>query len=255
MSSRDQEREMTTGPVGGPHWATPIFRLDTTRLHDVPGGIAGTTFPIGGDLFLTARHVVESVRESGGQLMLGRPNLARGDFFAFPASVSADWPGVDLTALHAPGMNLAPLTWDAQTLPLFTRVRSVGFPMAFDTETIPPRVIFRALEGIVSGLKTHRLLSATPWIYETSFQCPRGLSGAPLLRGETTSVVGCVIGNSQSFMEVSSTEEEVYDSDSGGVRIERERRVEGIYFGIAVCARVIMDLPLSPSLSVRQHIV
>jgi hypothetical protein len=33
--------------------------------------------------------------------------------------------------------------------------------------------------------------------------------------------------------------------------MERERRVEGIYFGLAVCARVTMGL----SLTVRQHLV
>jgi hypothetical protein len=217
--------------------------------------LAGTAFPIGGDLFLTARHVVEYVGKNGGLLVLGRPNPSRGDFLAFDASVRADWPGVDLSAVHAPSVNLAPLTWDTQILPLFTRVRSAGFPLAFNTETTPPRVIFRGLEGIVSGVRTHRPLPAAPWVYETSFQCPRGLSGAPLLREDTQSVAGCVIGNSQSFMEVSWTEEEIRDPHGEVVGIERERRVEGIYFGVAVCAKVIMDLLLSPTLTVREHIV
>lgn len=246
-------------PPGGPpeagsaperlHWVTPVFRAVLNPDGQLePRDVVGTSFPLGGDLMLTASHVVRAALHDGGRLILARPQPGRYLTRAIEGRLSTDWPEVDLAAIHAPGIGLEPATWDASHLRVWEQIKTIGFPFGLDHSD--REVTIRGLVGHISTMKRFKTLAAKPWVYETTFQAPRGLSGAPLLV-ENGAVAGCIVGNEQSFMEVSFQEEEVTGPPGRIV----ERRVEGIYYAVAISAAEILRLRSSPAATLEQHIL
>ena len=97
----------------------------------------------------------------------------------------------------------------------------------------------RSFVGHVVSATTFGRLAPDPLSYELSFQCPRGLSGAPLLTRHDDSmlITGVVIGNQRTEMLVFSERESV--SDMKEVITER---FEALQLGIALQCRAFLDL-------------
>ena len=97
-------------------------------------------------------------------------------------------------------------------------------------------------------------LAPDPPSYELSFQCPRGLSGAPLLirHGDSMLITGIVIGNQRTEMLVFSERESVSD-----VKEVITERFEALHLGIALQCRAFLDLGPFGVLNgrtIRQHL-
>src|SRR5712664_3821706 len=102
-------------------------------------GLYGTAFPLGGELFLTAHHVVENVRSTGELLLLGhglgtdapRPGEYR-PFLSAEAIVTDAWPELDLAALRVRGVEYGALEWRSTILLKFEAIRSLGYAYGYD---------------------------------------------------------------------------------------------------------------------------
>jgi hypothetical protein len=68
-------------------------------------------------------------------------------------------------------------------LPTLTPVAALGFPFGYDPERLA--VTSRGFAGNIVGSYRHTGFPGHPHVYELSFAAPRGLSGGPLLRGES----------------------------------------------------------------------
>lgn len=126
--------------------------------------------------------------------------------------------------------------WRSEPLSMLHQVMSVGYPYALDLEHFI--IGIRAFSGhVVSGPTFHRL-KATLRVYEPSFQCPRGLSGSPLLSADgRTDVVGIIIGNRSTQMLVFS-DKEVLREPTQETIVER---YESLQLGIALQSRAVLD--------------
>lgn len=224
-------------PYDARHIALPVFACD--RLGEMPRQVCGTAFPIGGQYFLTAGHVVRAAREFPiATLGFISVDAGRGATASRSALIAETEiiESLDLAVVACgDGPWIAP-AWASTEVPLLTLVMCPGYPFALHAEH--EWMYLRAYRGhIVAGRPIFQL-SARPAGYELSFSAPRGLSGAALLiESDAPVVVGCIIGNERSGMLVHSEREREIEG-------ERERIVEQyewLNYGVAVSSIAILD--------------
>ena len=142
------------------------------------------------------------------------------------------------------------LHWSDRQVPMGGNVTAVGYAYGFD----PDGTGFtgRIFSGTVVASRPFRRLRAEPPAYELSFQCPRGLSGAPLLN-EGLAVAGVVLGNQSTEMMIYATRERVSP--------EREHvveRFEPLALGVAIQSRAVLELgfvfTILGGMTLREHL-
>jgi hypothetical protein len=137
-------------------------------------------------------------------------------------------------------------------------VQTFGFPYGLDLEQGEMRV--RAFSGTIVGGKTFRRLAGMPRVFELSFRNPRGLSGSPLLISvdhQDPVVVGMILGNGSTEMEVLKSREQITVGGPSGVqREEVYTQVEALELGIALKCYELLDLrpPQLKGNSIREHL-
>ena len=132
-----------------------------------------------------------------------------------------------------------PIPWGSgDSLLLSEEVQAIGYPYGLDLRL---RIItVRAFQGHIVCERKFEHLPELPRVYELSFQCPRGLSGAPIwtVEGEGR-VAGVIIGNAITEMEVYSEKETSRESNKEVVLI----KTEALHLGIAITPKEILPLP------------
>jgi hypothetical protein len=239
--------ELTTHAI-----ALPIHlgRESDAGLVQGEGAIHGTAFPVGGNFFLTAGHVVHELNASsaagGGVPALGifHPRTFRQSGIRIS---DAEILGNDIGLLQV-RFDLAeqeswifPLYWDPFTHTLGEAVRSPGFAYGDHRVGEARYIVQRSFQGsVVADIGIYLPVghAGNPFgVFELSFAAPRGHSGAPLLRADGR-VMGVVIGNSKSRMLVLDSEE--IDESSGARTILQQ--YESLSLGIAVRAADVFAL-------------
>jgi hypothetical protein len=218
-------------------WVFPIFAgpsaLDPTQ-------IVGSAFPISGQVFVTAGHCLASGMKAGW-MALGRLDGQR-----WLTDGIVEWEivdGLDLGFLRiSKPRPFKSFRWSTDELPMTTEVKTCGFAFGFDSDRRSADI--RAFSGHVVSSRTFFRNHARPPVYELSFACPRGLSGAPLLYeipNDNHYVAGVIIGNEITDMTVFSSTER---SREGSETVVLER-LESLHLGIALQARGLMTLESS----------
>ncbi len=116
-----------------------------------------------------------------------------------------------------------------------------GFPFGLKLEgDRHGEVYIRSLKGyIVCSYERKVLSSEKVKCYELSMHCPRGISGAPLLSNEKPGgLIGVVVGNANSEIEISYEEEAEEDENLKII----QRKTEIVRYGIAIQSCEIMEL-------------
>jgi Trypsin-like peptidase domain len=215
-----------------------------------PIAVEGTAFGIGAGCFMTAAHCI---REG---VSLGWMALGTTDGKQLRAWNISAWELVDdydLAIFQADvSVPVKYFPWHTSELPMATTVKAAGYPYAIEPGR--DRMGIRSFVGHVVSATTFGRLAPDPPSYELSFQCPRGLSGAPLLirHGDSMLTTGIVIGNQRTEMLVFSERESV--SDAKEVVTER---YEALQLGIALQSRALLDLGPFKVLNgrtIRQHL-
>jgi hypothetical protein len=228
--------------------------LPTQKRSLVGAGLYGTAFPLGGTLLLTADHVISNA-EAVGEMVVGIYGVVAGteEGIAVHAdsTVVKRWPEFDLAALEV-SESFPPLRWSADELPMVSSIFAAGYGMGYSKAD--NALFLRGFSGtVVTGYPTSRIvgreLPGRPWIYETSFTALPGLSGSALLaRGNV--VVGCIIGNSQSYTVLDRWQE---DTEEDGCK--RTTEVREVYSpGIAIQSKHVLTLKFDDGSTVRDKI-
>jgi hypothetical protein len=200
-----------------------------------PTAVEGTAFGIGDGCFVTAAHCLRSGMKAGW-MALGTTDGKQIKVWNISSWELID--GYDLAVFRADvSVSVKKFPWHEHELPMNTSVTAAGYPYAIEPGR--NRMGIRSFVGHVVSATTFGLLATDPPSYELSFQCPRGLSGAPLLlrHGESMLVMGVIIGNHRTEMLVFSDREIVSD-----VKEVVTERYEALQLGIALQSRVLLDL-------------
>ena len=191
--------------------------------------IYGTAFSIGDDWFLTAGHLIKEVRIHPW-FGIAYPHGEGTKVTPILDSEIVD--GSDIGIFTAKPPYSKPFGWTSGKMPMASAVQTTGFPYAMDLEH--SAISVRSFVGnIVSAGPCFRLTDK-PDAYELSFQCPRGLSGAPLCTSMTNDprIVGVIVGNSSTEMLVYTDKEITRETDTPQETIIE--RYESLQLGIAV---------------------
>lgn len=206
--------------------------------------IYGTAFSIGDKCFLTAAHVVESAKENEWA-GIGYPE---GQSWKVSSLIDSETiTESDLGIVKADVPNPKSLKWRFDQLSMLEDVQTVGYPYSLDLENLI--IGARAFTGHIVAGPIFQRLTAKPRIYELSFQCPRGLSGAPLLR--KNSIVGMIIGNRTTQMLVFSDKEILAE---GGKETIVER-YESLQLGMALQSASVININSRILGTIRNHLV
>lgn len=199
--------------------------------------VHGTAFSVGGDVFLTASHVMPYAREHPwAGLEIRNEGEHSG---AVPVIEVDDHPEYDVCLIRARVPDPMVLRWTVGPLPMGAGVRACGYPYSVDADL--GRLTVRTfMGGIVSAGGRWQRLTAKPDVYELQFPCPRGLSGAPLLLNapEFAVVAGVVIGSRATQVQV-LTERDTTEDGKGNVVVEK---FDTLHLGIAVDSRAILGI-------------
>jgi hypothetical protein len=215
-----------------------------------PTAVESTAFGIGGGCFITAAHCIREGMKFGW-MALGTTDGKEVRWWNITGCDLAD--DYDLAVFQADvSVPLKSFPWHTSQLPMTTNVKAAGYPYAIDLER--ERMAIRSFMGHVVSATTFGRLPADPPSYELSFQCPRGLSGAPLLIRHANSmlVTGIIIGNQRTEMLVFSESESVCDGKE--VVVER---YEALQLGIALQSAALLDrgpFKVLNGRTIRQHL-
>lgn len=206
-------------------------QADSDLVHVVD--ICGTAFSIGGNLFLTAYHVLESAvaHDDFGLGYVNQDALHRRAVLE-----SHSLPELDLAVVRSPVPEARALRWQAEQLQMLADVQTAGFPYALDTASYV--FTLRAFKGYVVSNGKFARLAPQPRCYELSFQAPRGLSGAPVWSPDGTPTVrGVVLGNQSTEMLVFSARERLSEQSEKIVE-----RFEAMQTGLALQSSALLDI-------------
>jgi trypsin-like peptidase len=213
----------------------------------IEGEFVGTCFSLGGNLFMTAGHVVKTLRSSSLRPAILFTDHATNrnltvqidDFEELNADLAILMLDADPRALQAYAY---PLFWREDDLSVLEEVRSFGYGYGIQRTDEGIFTLQRAFRGyVVCVVNRYKPLGDSGKAfrsYELSFASPRGMSGAALLpTSGVPTVRGIVIGNGQSRMLVFDSEERT--TTLAGT--ERTEYYEALTLGIAVRASEALD--------------
>ncbi len=195
--------------------------------------VYGTAFSIGGDVLVTACHVMDAAMQHP-DYRVGRAE--GGALFGTAITEVHRFPEHDLALLRAPVAAAKALRWETTQLHLLEGVQCLGYPYAYEkTEQV---LTMRGFKGNIVAQVTFRRLPSRPRAYEVSFQAPRGLSGAPLWTTDgELAVAGVVIGNQSTEMLVFSSREQIAEEKE--LLVER---FEALQMGLALQTQALLAL-------------
>jgi hypothetical protein len=211
---------------------------DTRDLIEIKQ-VHGTAFYIGGNTFITAGHVLKGVIKNP---WYGIGYIEKGEFIdripwkverIFSYEIIEDW---DIAFFRSIAPTAKALSWETSELPMLANVASCGYPFAFDPERV--MINIRCFRGYIVSQPKFYLLNANPRIYELSFQCFRGISGAPLISDSPLKITGIIIGNQKSQIMVFSNKESLQEGDKETI----VEQYEAFNIGVAIQSRALFEI-------------
>ena len=198
--------------------------------------LIGTSFHLGVQRFMSAAHVLREVE----RYPLRAITYFVGPEIRFaPVSEIEYAEHLDIGVFRAEVPNAATPRWSFRGEALLEGIVAGGFPYALDTEN--KSITVRTFRGYIVAAYRYIQMTGQPGVYETSFQSPRGLSGAPLWIGGfgvPLELVGIVVANRSTEMLAFSERERTRE----GLETVVER-FEALQLGIAIQSAAIADIP------------
>lgn len=198
--------------------------------------ICGTAFHLKGGNYITAGHAVKNALQHD---QMGLAHLdGAGKWRIQKVTKYEVVDDYDIGFVKVEASDTKAMQWDFGQLPLLSEVCTFGYAYALDVSN--RSIGARAFQGYIVASPILDRLHARPRCYELSFQCPRGLSGAPVYTndfdrkgaGVVSRVKGIIVGNQSMEMLVFSEKEilregkevvvERYEAMQTGIAIQTE---------------------------------
>lgn len=196
--------------------------------------VFGTSFSLGRGFFATNAHVIEGASSCS---CWGIGFVKEKLWKTIRASDYEVFESHDFGIIRADGVPAKTMSWKPDPLSISQEVQAVGYPYGLDLES--EAILLRCFRGSIVSDRTWKKLPGNPWIYELSFLCPRGISGAPLVEfGSAPIVVGIVFGNLMTDMIVFSEKERTAD----GLETVIFEKTETLHLGLALRSNAVLGL-------------
>jgi hypothetical protein len=218
--------------IEGHDYHFPVIGYDRKGAYSevvfTPKNVYGTAFNIGEDYFMTAGHSLKSAASENDTIAIGFVDGQ--DYLASEVLDYEIVPEFDVGFIKVMARidRAKGLEWEHKRIASLLDVGAMGHPYALDPES--HTLGSRSFKGYIVSRRRFHGFPAKPWIYELSFQCPRGLSGAAVITLDgSPKIVGMVVGNHTTKMLVFSDSERISESKETIVE-----RYEALQLGIAL---------------------
>jgi len=153
----------------------------------------GTASYLGANRFITTEHSVKNAKQH--QLMaVGIPIHNNGDMEYATFEHYSPLNGIDLATFEAfPNIRPNSFRIKFNQSNMLDDVYAFGFPHGLDFKTAT--IKYRSFKGYIVNHGNLYKFPKKPISYELSFQCPKGISGAPLLIYSDEDVYSCDSGH------------------------------------------------------------
>lgn len=215
----------------------PVFGGIFDKGEFVPKNLYGTATNIGRGFFITAGHTLTNALENPAiTLGMGFPGFRRSIFYENIHDHEI-FPALDIGIFQIESFyqtfNAFKICTD--DLKMLDDICTGGFPHGLDLHH--QTLQHRAFKGYIVNHMPFYEFPKKPDVYELSFQCPKGISGAPILKKyyEIDALVshGYIIGNANTEITVFTEKEKTSD----GTKESIYEKTESVKFGIAINAR------------------
>ena len=208
--------------------------------------IVGTAFHIGGNYFITAGHVVEQLKTYTAKAMLKVGEL-NGDGVPKGQEIvifdkyedKKEFEIIkekDIGILYLVVNPKNSLLWSLGNYFPPELFRVFGYPFSFDKNN--NEITIRSITGNIVSVRNFRTDTINSRVYELSAICPKGISGAFLLEDSKLNIIGLIIGNSSSEIEICYEEETSIENKNKTVFMKSEV----IKYGIAITNQEIYEI-------------
>lgn len=198
----------------------------------------GTASYLGNRIFITAGHSVLNAKESEHMGVAFRDNHNSMSGYTYVSFKDFEiFEDLDLALVKLDNNNFEAKAekWTLKNTNFLENVFTIGYPFGYSS--LEKELVVRGLKGHIVTRRHFHGFPSKPLIYELSFHCPRGVSGASLKDAETSQVKGFIIGNSATEISVFK-EEEIIKSKNEKTVYEK---VETTKYGIAITIANLID--------------
>jgi S1-C subfamily serine protease len=170
------------------------------KSQDKINNLYGTCSYIGNNFFITASHCINNISKEETGLILFKKSPESQDWQAIEIKENETFEKLDIAIINIESTpeNIKAHKWANEEPIIFTEVYACGYPHGFDA--MNNSITSRGLKGVVCGLSGADIFSkGNPFnVIETSFACPKGISGAPLIEWNINTVHGIIVGNTKA---------------------------------------------------------
>lgn len=200
--------------------------------------IYGTASYLNNNIFITAGHSILNAKESEYMGIAFRDKLDTTSGYTFHSfeeiEIFEDL-DIGILKLKKGHINAKADKWTTKTTEMLEDVFSLGFPFGYNISE--KEFIVRGLKGhIVTRRKFHEF-PKKPSVYELSFHCPKGISGASIKNSKTWHIKGFIIANAST--EILVFEEKEIDEEENKKTVYQ--KYETTKYGIAITIDNLLD--------------
>lgn len=199
----------------------------------------GTASYLGNRIFITAGHTISNAKESEHMGIAFRNNnnsMSGYTYISFKEYEIFEDLDLALLKLDNDIFKAKAEKWTTKNTEFLEDVFTIGYPFGYDG--LEKQLIIRGLKGHIVTRRHFHEFKNKPLIYELSFHCPKGVSGASLKNLETSHIKGFIIGNAATEILVFK-EEEIIESSKEKTVYEK---YETTKYGVAITVENLLDV-------------
>jgi hypothetical protein len=198
----------------------------------------GTATYIGNKIFITAGHTILNAKESENMgVAFRKHNDSMSGYTYISFTYFEIFEDIDLALLKLDNeiFEAKAEKWTTKNTEFLEDVYTIGYPFGYNISQ--KEFIVRGLKGHIVTRRPFHEFENKPLVYELSFHCPKGISGASLRNFETSYIKGFIIANASTEILVFK-EKEVDDNNNEKTIYEK---YETTKYGIAITVNNILD--------------
>ena len=216
----------------------PVMGAHIEDMRATPDNLFGTASYLNNNIFITAAHSIMNANECDKAGILFRDNLEGPSDYSFCAFEDIELfedLDIGLGRLKTGHKNCSPLKWSTEGMIMLEDVCAIGYPFGYNS--VEKEILPRAFKGQIVTRRSFIEFPKEPKIYELSFHCPKGISGASLRDYKSGKVVGFIIANSST--EILVFEEKEIDKNE--LKKSIFQKYETTKYGVAIDNRELLN--------------
>ena len=196
--------------------------------------VLGTSFYIGNGFYLSAGHVIKEALGYGiAAIGVTKPLQPWIPFQILDYEINEN---LDIALFRTEHILKTAFPWDDINLGGLIDIKVTGYPHALNFQ--PPAIYRRDFKGYIITRRPYPRLANSPFIYELSIPCPKGMSGAFVLDDKKGKICGVVLGSDKSSLDLHYITEELIEHDGKIIY----HKTETSTYGIAITSKELLDI-------------